>query len=205
MVPWSFLSFGFVSTFLISVSATQNWSSPAHYPGKPTGAYSTEWQSCPSLNNFFVALFIYFTDFEVTEPLENVTWSLPRNWAGSISTHTVGSPNNTGFLWGFKKSNGSLTDANSTKPWMIWLAGGPGYSSIASMLVENIGPIVVKKHTLGPNNNSWHKIADIVCSHSDASVLRLTHPLVLRGLTSGNWLLHGRQGRLSRRPRSSCC
>ncbi|KAJ6624992.1 Alpha/Beta hydrolase protein [Mycena sp. CBHHK59/15] len=44
---------------------------------------------------------------------------------------------------------------------MVWLAGGPGYSSIASMLVENIGPIIVTKHSLGPNNNSWHKIADI--------------------------------------------
>ncbi|KAJ7049393.1 Alpha/Beta hydrolase protein, partial [Mycena amicta] len=44
--------------------------------------------------------------------------------------------------------------------WMIWLAGGPG-CCIASMLVENIGPIVVTKDSLGPNNYSWHDIADI--------------------------------------------
>ncbi|KAJ7472558.1 alpha/beta-hydrolase [Mycena latifolia] len=145
MVPRSFLSFGLAAAVLPYALATQNWSSPAHYPGKPTGGYSPEWQNY----------------FEVTDPLENVTWPLPRNWAGSISTHTVGSPNNTAFFWGFEKSNGSLTDTNSTEPWMIWLAGGPGYSSIASMLVENIGPIVVTKHSLGPNNNSWHNIADI--------------------------------------------
>ncbi|KAJ7679388.1 alpha/beta-hydrolase [Mycena polygramma] len=144
MVPRSFLSFGLAAVLPYAL-ATQNWSSPAHYPGKPTGGYSTEWQNY----------------FEVTDPLENVTWPLPRNWAGSISTKTVGSPNNTAFFWGFEKSNGSLTDANSTEPWMIWLAGGPGYSSVASMLVENIGPIVVTKHSLGPNNNSWHNIADI--------------------------------------------
>ncbi|KAF8172386.1 Alpha/Beta hydrolase protein [Mycena galopus ATCC 62051] len=125
--------------------ATQNWSSPARYPGKPTGGYSPEWQKY----------------FEVTDPLENVTWPLPRNWAGSISTRTVGSDNNTAFFWGFEKTNGSLTDANSTEPWMIFLAGGPGYSSIASMLLENIGPIAVTKDSLGPNNNSWHNIADI--------------------------------------------
>ncbi|KAJ7675175.1 Alpha/Beta hydrolase protein [Mycena rosella] len=126
MVPRSFLSFA-AAAILPYALATQNWSSPAHYPGKPSGAYSDKWQDCP---------------LRGTEPLENVTWSLPRNWAGSISTHTVGSPNNTAFFWGFEKSNGSLTDTDSTEPWMIWLAGGPGYSSIASMLVENIGPIV---------------------------------------------------------------
>ncbi|KAJ6524154.1 Alpha/Beta hydrolase protein [Mycena capillaripes] len=145
MVPRSFLSFGLAAVLLPYTLATQNWSSPAHYPGKPTGGYSTKWQKY----------------FEVIDPLENVTWPLPRNFAGSISTKTVGSQNNTAFFWGFEKTNGSIADTNSTEPWMIWLAGGPGYSSIASMLVENIGPIVVTKHSLGPNNNSWHKIADI--------------------------------------------
>ncbi|KAJ7876894.1 alpha/beta-hydrolase [Mycena olivaceomarginata] len=144
MIPRSFLSIGLAAVLPYAL-ATQNWSSPAHYPGKPTGGYSPEWQ----------------TYFEVTDPLENVTWPLPRNWAGSISTQTVGSTNNTAFFWGFEKTNGSLTDTASTEPWMIWLAGGPGYSSIASMLVENIGPIVVTKDSLGPNNNSWHNIADI--------------------------------------------
>ncbi|KAJ7048643.1 alpha/beta-hydrolase [Mycena amicta] len=141
MLPRSLLVLGAIP-FAV---ATQNWSSPAHYPGKPTTSYSPEWQRY----------------FEVTDALENVTWPLPRNWAGSISTRTVGSTNNTAFFWGFEKSNGSLTDTTNAAPWMIWLAGGPGYSSIASMLVENIGPIVVTKDSLGPNNNSWHNIADI--------------------------------------------
>ncbi|KAJ7024658.1 alpha/beta-hydrolase [Mycena alexandri] len=147
MVPRlrSLLSISLAAVLPYYALATQNWSSPAHYPGKPTGGYSPEWQNY----------------FEVTDPLENVTWLLPRNWAGSISTRTVGSENNTAFFWGFEKTNGSLTDTNSTEPWMIFLAGGPGYSSIASMLVENIGPIVVTKDSLGPNNNSWHNIADI--------------------------------------------
>ncbi|KAJ6483116.1 alpha/beta-hydrolase [Mycena sanguinolenta] len=144
MVPQLLLSIG-LAVVLPYALATQNWSSPAHYPGKPTGGYSPEWQNY----------------FEVTDPPENVTWPLPRNWAGSISTRTVGNENNTAFFWGFEKTNGSLTDTNSTEPWMIFLAGGPGYSSIASMLLENIGPIAVTKDSLGPNNNSWHNIADI--------------------------------------------
>ncbi|KAF7337172.1 Carboxypeptidase [Mycena venus] len=125
MVPRSLLSISFAAVLPYAL-ATQNWSSPAHYPGKPTGGYSPEWQNY----------------FEVTDPLENVTWPLPRNWAGSISTRTVGRENNTAFFWGFEKTNGSLIDTNSTEPWMIFLAGGPGTR-------------------LAPNNNSWHNIADI--------------------------------------------
>ncbi|KAF7320774.1 Carboxypeptidase [Mycena chlorophos] len=137
------------AAFVTGVAATQNWSSPAHYPGKPTTNYGPDWQSY----------------FEVTSPLPNVTWPLPRSFAGSISTKTPGSSNNTAFFWGFEHSNGSLTaaasDANVDDPWMIWLAGGPGYSSIASALVENIGPIVVTRDGLGPNNYSWDRIADM--------------------------------------------
>ncbi|KAJ7906694.1 hypothetical protein B0H13DRAFT_2505429 [Mycena leptocephala] len=49
-------------------------------------------------------VYLWWVDFEVTGPLENVTWPLPRNFAGSISTKTVGSPNNTAFFWGFEKT-----------------------------------------------------------------------------------------------------
>ena len=68
-----------------------------------------------------------YIDFQVTKPLPNVTWALPRNWAGNIAVNRAGHPNDTLFFWGFEKKYGSLTAAtheDSTEPWGIWLNGG---------------------------------------------------------------------------------
>jgi carboxypeptidase D len=64
------------------------------------------------------------TDFEVKDPLPNVTFPLPRSFAGNIAVNRPNHPNDTLFFWGFEKSNGSLTSNSSTDPWGIWLNGG---------------------------------------------------------------------------------
>ncbi|KAJ3761692.1 alpha/beta-hydrolase, partial [Lentinula raphanica] len=99
--------------------------------------------------------------FEVAESLPNVTWNSPRSFAGSISTETPEMPNNTLFFWGFEKFNGSITMKNSSDPWMIYLAGGPGYSSMASALLENIGPQIMTPDGLSYNEYSWHNFSDV--------------------------------------------
>jgi hypothetical protein len=99
-------------------------------------------------------------DFEVKDPLPNISFPLPRSYAGSISTKTVDHPNNTAFFWGFEKSDGSLA-RSSSNPWGVWLAGGPGFSSIAALLLEN-GPIAVNKTGFVPRNTSMHQLADWV-------------------------------------------
>jgi carboxypeptidase D len=65
-------------------------------------------------------------DFQVTDQLPNVTWNLPRNWAGNIAVQRAGHPNDTLFFWAFEKENGSLTaeaDERLDEPWGIWLNG----------------------------------------------------------------------------------
>jgi len=67
------------------------------------------------------------SDFEVTEPLPNITWDLGRSFAGNIPVQRAGHPNDTLFFWAFEKENGSLTAAAgdlSEEPWGIWLNGG---------------------------------------------------------------------------------
>ena len=106
---------------------------PHVYPGMPTGDYSAEWQKCASLSclSSLSQTSHVCTDFQVTQPLPNVTWDLGRNWAGNIPVNRAEHPNNTLFFWGFEKENGSLTAAageRSDEPWAIWLNGGEGYA-----------------------------------------------------------------------------
>lgn len=91
-------------------------------------------------------------DFEVTQPLPNVTFPLGRNWAGNIPVDRPGHPNDTLFFWAFEKEDGSLTADDSDEPWGIWLNGGyvghsdrlyellmvysPGSSSLLGLFVE---------------------------------------------------------------------
>ncbi|KAJ7698953.1 Alpha/Beta hydrolase protein [Mycena rosella] len=119
---------------------------PHNYPGKPTGAYSPAWQKY----------------FEVTAPLPNVSFPLPRSFAGNIDVQRAGHPNNTLFFWAVEKQTGSLTAATSTEPWGIWLNGGPGSSSMLGFFLEN-GPMrIADNGTLSPNEYSWDKVADYI-------------------------------------------
>lgn len=74
-----------------------------------------------------VALKSPLPDFQVTKSLPNVTWPLPRNFAGNIAVDRPGHPNNTLFFWAVEKDHGSLTTPahkDSDRPWGIWLNGG---------------------------------------------------------------------------------
>ncbi|KAI0079340.1 alpha/beta-hydrolase [Panus rudis PR-1116 ss-1] len=122
--------------------AGSSW--PHDYPGKPSGDFSPEWQDY----------------FEVKGPLPNVTFPISRSFAGNIGVNRPGHPNDTLFFWGFEKQNGSLTNANNTAPWGIWLNGGPGSSSMLGLLFEN-GPIHVNgDYSVSGNNFSWNVLAD---------------------------------------------
>jgi carboxypeptidase D len=84
-----------------------------------------------SSTNYHHGLNGFPPDFEVKDPLPNVTALLHRSFAGSISTNRAAHGNNTLFFWGFEKEDGSLTAAADERihdPWIIWLNGGPGSS-----------------------------------------------------------------------------
>ncbi|PIL24661.1 hypothetical protein GSI_12545 [Ganoderma sinense ZZ0214-1] len=122
---------------------------PQDYPGKPSGDFSPDWQSY----------------FQVTDALPNVTWTLPRSFAGNIPVNRAGHANNTLFFWAFEHENGSLTAAageRSDVPWAIWLNGGPGSSSLLGQAYEN-GPVHLNPEGLPVENQySWDKQADYV-------------------------------------------
>ncbi|TDL15661.1 alpha/beta-hydrolase [Rickenella mellea] len=134
---------------LASVNAQVSNSFPHDYPGKPSGDYSPQWQSY----------------FQVTDKLPNVRWDLGRNWAGNIAVNRSGHPNDTLFFWAFEKENGSLTAAANERagqPWGIWLNGGPGASSLDSLVVEN-GPLrVTNTYSIVQNNFCWSNLADYI-------------------------------------------
>ncbi|KAI0629361.1 alpha/beta-hydrolase [Trametes polyzona] len=122
---------------------------PHDYPGKPSGDFSPEWQDY----------------FEVKDPLPNITFSLPRSFAGNVGVNRPGHPNNTLFFWALEKEEGSLTagaDERSDVPWGIWLNGGPGSSSMLGFLYEN-GPIRMEPDgSLSENKFSWDRLADYI-------------------------------------------
>ncbi|KZV83424.1 alpha/beta-hydrolase [Exidia glandulosa HHB12029] len=121
---------------------------PHNYTGIPAGDYSAEWQDYFLVN---------------TSALPNITFDLPRSFAGNIATSRAGHPNDTLFFWAFEKSAGSLTkNASADDPWLIWLNGGPGSSSFLGFLFEN-GPFHID-NDLGvyKNNFSWDGLADAI-------------------------------------------
>ncbi|KAJ7716754.1 Alpha/Beta hydrolase protein [Mycena metata] len=137
-------------TLLAAVSVVLADTLPSSYPhvysGQPTGDYSPAWQKY----------------FQVTAPLPNITFSLPRSYAGNINVQRAGHPNNTLFFWALENSVGSLTAAKSTKPWGIWLNGGPGSSSMLGFFLEN-GPIrIASDGTISANKYSWDTVSDYI-------------------------------------------
>ncbi|KAJ7143727.1 Alpha/Beta hydrolase protein [Mycena epipterygia] len=118
---------------------------PHAYPGMPTTAFGPDWQKY----------------FEVTAPLPNVTHTIARSFAGNVGVNRANHPNATLFFWAFEKTNGSLTgSAADTDPWIIWLNGGPGASSLLGLMTEN-GPLhVTGDYSIVQNNFSWNQLAD---------------------------------------------
>ncbi|KAJ6574370.1 Alpha/Beta hydrolase protein [Mycena capillaripes] len=119
---------------------------PHVYPDRPHAPFGPDWQKY----------------FEVTGPLPNVTGPIARSFAGNVGVNRVDHPNTTLFFWAFEKANGTLTGcAADTDPWMIWLNGGPGSSSMLGLMTEN-GPLqVMGNYSIVQNNFSWSKLVDI--------------------------------------------
>ncbi|KAJ7763548.1 alpha beta-hydrolase [Mycena maculata] len=140
------LSLALLAIVSVVLSQPLPSSFPAVYSNQPTGDYSPAWQEY----------------FEVTEPLPNVSFPLPRSFAGNIDVQRAGHPNNTLFFWALETQTGSLTTNSSNEPWGIWLNGGPGSSSMVGFFLEN-GPIrIAADGTISPNNYSWHTVADFI-------------------------------------------
>ncbi|KAF8516785.1 Alpha/Beta hydrolase protein [Gautieria morchelliformis] len=102
--------------------------------------------------------------FEVTDALPNVTFPLTRSYAGNLPVNRPNHPNNTLFFWAFEKDSGSLTNQEECgdDPWVIWLNGGPGASSLLGLTLEN-GPIhFAPDFSAIPNAFSWDKAADVL-------------------------------------------
>ncbi|KAJ7108223.1 Alpha/Beta hydrolase protein [Mycena epipterygia] len=118
---------------------------PHAYPGMPTTPFGPDWQHY----------------FEVTAPLPNVTGPISRSFAGNVGVNRPDHPNATLFFWAFEKANGTLTvSAADTDPWIIWLNGGPGSSSMIGLMTEN-GPLqVTGDYSIVQNNFSWNNLAD---------------------------------------------
>ncbi|PAV20210.1 alpha beta-hydrolase [Pyrrhoderma noxium] len=143
----------FVSGFATSVYAQSVEdlpnSFPHDYPGKPTGDFGTDWQD-------------YFL---VKDSLPNVTFPVPRSFAGNVGVNRENHANDTLFFWAFETQNGSLTaaaDERSDVPWAIWLNGGPGASSLLGLL-EEFGPILMTEEGgLRSNDFAWTNLVDYV-------------------------------------------
>ncbi|KAJ7032821.1 alpha/beta-hydrolase [Mycena alexandri] len=120
---------------------------PHAYPGIPKTPLGPEWQDY----------------FEVTGALPNVTKPIARSFAGNVGVNRADHPNATLFFWAFEKANGTLTgSASDTDPWIIWLNGGPGSSSMIGLMTEN-GPLqVTGTYSIVPNNFSWNTLADTI-------------------------------------------
>jgi len=135
------------------------------------------YQSTPSHNNNFTYLpnrkrkrsrrmmQVIAADHLVTEPLPLLDKPLnTSHWAGYI--HLDGHDDNNNqernlFYWLFAPSH--LPDGEDKNiPLVIWLNGGPGYSSLSGLFIEN-GPFRLIKNnyndkwTIQHNEHSWHK------------------------------------------------
>jgi len=67
------------------------------------------------------------------------------------------------FYWFVEASTGNVPGKT---PFLIWMNGGPGASSLTGMLAENIGPISLKMHgknsSLESNNLTWTKHYNVI-------------------------------------------
>ncbi|KIK64583.1 hypothetical protein GYMLUDRAFT_981785 [Collybiopsis luxurians FD-317 M1] len=143
------LPFGFLLLSAVGVLSQQRLPStfPHNYTGIPPGGYSPAWQHY----------------FEVTDSLPNVTKPIARNFAGNVGVNRAGHPNNTLWFWAFEREEGSITAGageREDEPWLIWLNGGPGSSSLVGLMTEN-GPLqVTGNFSIVENDFSWNKLAD---------------------------------------------
>uniref|UniRef100_H2Y6L1 Carboxypeptidase n=1 Tax=Ciona savignyi TaxID=51511 RepID=H2Y6L1_CIOSA len=84
------------------------------------------------------------------------------------------------FYWYMESQSDPATD-----PLVLWLNGGPGCSSFGG-LFEELGPFYVRPNiTLGRNEYSWNRIANLLFLESPAGV-GFSKPLVKKGYDVGD-------------------
>jgi len=126
---WSTIAFLGLA-FITSAACQAPSSFPHSYPGIPAGGFDPKWQSCtcavPSVTHPCYLVVCCSVDFQVTQPLPNVTFPVGkgRMFAGNIPVQRPGHDNDTLFFVAVEKSNNSLTSSNNSEPWGIWLNGG---------------------------------------------------------------------------------
>ncbi|KZV76554.1 alpha/beta-hydrolase [Peniophora sp. CONT] len=129
---------------------------PNSYPSNPNvtlpGSFDETWQDV----------------FLVTQGLPNITFPLPRNFAGNLPVNRPDHANNTLFFWAMENNVGSLTATATqlpTVPWMIWLGGGggPASSALLTSMVSN-GPMLLNTQdlTISQNAQSLSNLLDVV-------------------------------------------
>ncbi|XP_048006381.1 vitellogenic carboxypeptidase-like [Leguminivora glycinivorella] len=94
-----------------------------------------------------------------TFKVESSTWLGVDSYAGFIPVKEE--YDSKLFFWYFPKKNASDT------PWIIWLHGGPGVSSLVAVFEIN-GPFVIKGDEMHLRNSSWT---------NDYSVLYIDNPV----------------------------
>ncbi|KAI1786917.1 alpha/beta-hydrolase [Ganoderma leucocontextum] len=122
------------------------------WPGQPATPFGPDWQDY----------------FEVKDPLPRLEHiALSRSFAGNIPVNRPDHPNNTLFFWAFERqgTNGTLTapaDENNTDPWIIWLQGGPGDSSMLGFSQENGPVLITSNRSWEANPFSWNTLVDVI-------------------------------------------
>lgn len=96
--------------------------------------------------------------YEVGLRLPNVSFDLPPSWAGNIPVSDRPRESRHIYFWMFPATGDVGHD-----DVVLWMNGGPGCSSVSSMLGEN-GPMAFDPETFAPKRQpqSWTKLANIV-------------------------------------------
>ncbi|PVF95684.1 alpha/beta-hydrolase [Serendipita vermifera] len=139
------------SIICAAASLGRRGEAPHSYPGIPTTPYGTEWQA-------------YFK----VDSLPNITIPTPSLYAGSVSVNRTNSPNNSLFFMAVGLDADSLTAADGERndtPWIIYLNGGPGASSLSPMF-SGLSPFYVLPSNSTPpsfteSKYSWNRLADV--------------------------------------------
>lgn len=98
------------------------------------------------------------TQYEVGMRLPNTSFDIPPSWAGNIPVSNRSGESRHIYFWMFPATEGVGED-----DIIFWMNGGPGCSSLSSMMGEN-GPLKFDYETFEaePLNQTWTKLANVV-------------------------------------------
>ncbi|GJJ10173.1 hypothetical protein Clacol_004399 [Clathrus columnatus] len=126
---------------------------PQQYPGIPNDDYIFNSSNQQQWQNYYRV--------NVTSLPNATECTMPSSFAGNVPVNRPGIQNDTLFFWALETSPGSLTNASSNEPWMVWLNGGPGSSSLVGLFFEHGPCLIADNFSLAANPFSIHHLADI--------------------------------------------